>query len=71
MIEGPGHVSMDKIKEQVEKEVELCYEAPFYTLGPAGHRHRSRLRSHHVRHRRGDDWMYGAAMLCYVTPRSI
>ncbi|MGC2478332.1 MAG: phosphomethylpyrimidine synthase, partial [Candidatus Sulfotelmatobacter sp.] len=34
MIEGPGHVSMDKIKEQVEKEVELCYEAPFYTLGP-------------------------------------
>src|SRR5579885_1365297 len=34
MIEGPGHVSMDKIKEQVDKEVELCYEAPFYTLGP-------------------------------------
>src|SRR3984893_16199085 len=34
MIEGPGHVSMDKIREQVEKEVELCYEAPFYTLGP-------------------------------------
>ena len=34
MIEGPGHVSMDKIKEQVEKEAELCHEAPFYTLGP-------------------------------------
>ena len=34
MIEGPGHVPMDKIKEQVEKEVELCHEAPFYTLGP-------------------------------------
>src|SRR3954465_10369969 len=34
MIEGPGHVPLDKIKEQVDKEVELCYEAPFYTLGP-------------------------------------
>src|SRR6266404_228612 len=34
MIEGPGHVPMDKIKEQVDKERELCYEAPFYTLGP-------------------------------------
>ena len=34
MIEGPGHVPMDQIKEQVEKERELCYEAPFYTLGP-------------------------------------
>src|SRR4051794_27830028 len=34
MIEGPGHVPLDKIKEQVDKEKELCYEAPFYTLGP-------------------------------------
>src|SRR6266403_4000860 len=34
MIEGPGHIPLDKIKEQVEKENELCYEAPFYTLGP-------------------------------------
>src|SRR5215472_4264269 len=34
MIEGPGHIPLHKIKEQVEKEVELCYEAPFYTLGP-------------------------------------
>src|ERR1700739_4926087 len=34
MIEGPGHVPLDKIKEQVDKENELCYEAPFYTLGP-------------------------------------
>ena len=34
MIEGPGHVPLDKIKEQVDKEVELCYGAPFYTLGP-------------------------------------
>ena len=55
MIEGPGHVPLDKIKEQVEKEVELCYGAPFYTLGPAGHRHRARLRPHHVGDRCGDD----------------
>ncbi len=34
MIEGPGHVPLDKIKEQVDKEVELCHGAPFYTLGP-------------------------------------
>ena len=34
MIEGPGHIPMDQIKVQVEKENELCYEAPFYTLGP-------------------------------------
>src|SRR5437588_1650342 len=34
MIEGPGHVPMDKIKEQVDREMELCYGAPFYTLGP-------------------------------------
>src|SRR5207244_11585839 len=34
MIEGPGHIPIDKIKEQVDKEKELCYEAPFYTLGP-------------------------------------
>ena len=34
MIEGPGHVPMDKIKEQVDKEVELCDGAPFYVLGP-------------------------------------
>src|SRR5258705_3624216 len=34
MIEGPGHIPMDQIKMQVEKEREMCYEAPFYTLGP-------------------------------------
>src|SRR5438128_8961747 len=34
MIEGPGHIPIDKIQEQVDKEVEYCYEAPFYTLGP-------------------------------------
>ena len=34
MIEGPGHIPMDQIELQVQKERELCYEAPFYTLGP-------------------------------------
>src|ERR1700677_4946114 len=69
MIEGPGHVSMDKIKKQVEKEVELCYEAPFYTLGPLvtdiapGYDHiTSAIGAAMI------GW-YGAAMLCYVTPK--
>src|SRR3989454_8331890 len=67
MIEGPGHVSMDKIKEQVEKEVEFCYEAPFYTLGPLvtdiapGYDHiTSAIGAAMI------GW-YGADMLCYVT----
>src|SRR3974390_3781729 len=34
MIEGPGHIPMDEIQLQVEKEVDLCHGAPFYTLGP-------------------------------------
>jgi phosphomethylpyrimidine synthase len=69
MIEGPGHVSMDKIKEQVEKEVELCYEAPFYTLGPLvtdiapGYDHiTSAIGAAMI------GW-HGASMLCYVTPK--
>src|ERR1700751_1641064 len=69
MIEGPGHVSMDKIKEQDDKEVELCYEAPFYTLGPLvtdiapGYDHiTSAIGAAMI------GW-YGAAMLCYVTPK--
>src|SRR5450432_2061066 len=69
MIEGPGHVPLDKIKEQVEKEVELCYEAPFYTLGPLvtdiapGYDHiTSAIGAAMI------GW-YGAAMLCYVTPK--
>ena len=69
MIEGPGHVSLDKIKEQVEKEVEYCYEAPFYTLGPLvtdiapGYDHiTSAIGAAMI------GW-YGAAMLCYVTPK--
>jgi phosphomethylpyrimidine synthase len=69
MIEGPGHIPLDKIKEQVEKENELCYEAPFYTLGPLvtdiapGYDHiTSAIGAAMI------GW-YGAAMLCYVTPK--
>src|SRR6202171_3612851 len=69
MIEGPGHIPLDKIKEQVEKEKELCYEAPFYTLGPLvtdiapGYDHiTSAIGAAMI------GW-HGAAMLCYVTPK--
>jgi phosphomethylpyrimidine synthase len=69
MIEGPGHVPMDKIKEQVDKEVEWCQAAPFYTLGPLvtdiapGYDHiTSAIGAAMI------GW-YGAAMLCYVTPK--
>ena len=69
MIEGPGHVPLDKIKEQVEKEIELCDGAPFYTFWPfvadiaPGYDHitsaigTAMIGSH------------GASMLCYVTPK--
>src|SRR6202140_3363265 len=69
MIEGPGHVPLDKIKEQVDKEKELCYEAPFYTLGPLvtdnapGYDHITSAPGAAM-----IGW-YGAAMLCYVTPK--
>jgi phosphomethylpyrimidine synthase len=69
MIEGPGHVPMDKIKEQVDKEVEWCHGAPFYTLGPLvtdiapGYDHiTSAIGAAMI------GW-YGASMLCYVTPK--
>jgi len=69
MIEGPGHVPLDKIKEQVDKENDLCYEAPFYTLGPLvtdiapGYDHiTSAIGAAMI------GW-HGAAMLCYVTPK--
>jgi phosphomethylpyrimidine synthase len=69
MIEGPGHIPIDKIKEQVDKENELCCEAPFYTLGPLvtdiapGYDHiTSAIGAAMI------GW-YGAAMLCYVTPK--
>ena len=69
MIEGPGHVPMDQIQMQVEKEVEWCQEAPFYTLGPLvtdiapGYDHiTSAIGAAMI------GW-YGASMLCYVTPK--
>jgi phosphomethylpyrimidine synthase len=69
MIEGPGHIPMDQIELQVKKEVELCHEAPFYTLGPLvtdiapGYDHiTSAIGAAMI-------GMYGAAMLCYVTPK--
>ena len=69
MIEGPGHVPMDQIELQVKKEMELCYEAPFYTLGPLvtdiapGYDHiTSAIGAAMI------GW-YGASMLCYVTPK--
>jgi phosphomethylpyrimidine synthase len=69
MIEGPGHVPLHKIQEQVDKERELCHEAPFYTLGPLvtdiapGYDHiTSAIGAAMI------GW-HGAAMLCYVTPK--
>ena len=69
MIEGPGHIPMDQIELQVQKEHELCYEAPFYTLGPLvtdiapGYDHiTSAIGAAMI------GW-YGASMLCYVTPK--
>jgi phosphomethylpyrimidine synthase len=69
MIEGPGHVPLDKIKEQVDKEVEYCFGAPFYTLGPLvtdiapGYDHiTSAIGAAMI------GW-HGASMLCYVTPK--
>ncbi|HEV2177631.1 MAG TPA: phosphomethylpyrimidine synthase ThiC [Terriglobia bacterium] len=69
MIEGPGHIPMDQIKLQVDKERELCHEAPFYTLGPLvtdiapGYDHiTSAIGAAMI------GW-HGASMLCYVTPK--
>ncbi|GAB2744342.1 phosphomethylpyrimidine synthase [Amycolatopsis magusensis] len=69
MIEGPGHVPMHKIKENVELEEQLTGEAPFYTLGPLatdiapGYDHiTSAIGAAQI------GW-YGTAMLCYVTPK--
>ncbi|CAM1335005.1 phosphomethylpyrimidine synthase ThiC [Tenacibaculum aestuariivivum] len=68
-IEGPGHVPMHMIKENMEKQIELCDEAPFYTLGPLttdiapGYDHiTSGIGAAMI------GW-YGCAMLCYVTPK--
>ncbi|MCC7260121.1 MAG: phosphomethylpyrimidine synthase ThiC [Alphaproteobacteria bacterium] len=69
MIEGPGHVPMHLIKENMDKQLELCHEAPFYTLGPLttdiapGYDHiTSAIGAAMI------GW-FGTAMLCYVTPK--
>jgi phosphomethylpyrimidine synthase len=69
MVEGPGHVPMQKIKENVDLQMELCHEAPFYTLGPLttdvapGYDHiTSAIGAAMI------GW-FGTAMLCYVTPK--
>ncbi len=69
MIEGPGHVPLHKIAENVQVEEELCHGAPFYTLGPIttdiapGYDHiTSAIGAALI-------GMYGTAMLCYVTPK--
>ncbi len=69
MVEGPGHVPMHKIKENVDLQMEWCKEAPFYTLGPLttdiapGYDHiTSAIGAAMI-------GMFGTAMLCYVTPK--
>jgi phosphomethylpyrimidine synthase len=69
MIEGPGHVPMHKIKENMDLQLEVCHEAPFYTLGPLvtdiapGYDHiTSGIGAAMI------GW-FGTAMLCYVTPK--
>src|ERR1700760_2086873 len=69
MIEGPGHIPMDKIKEQVDKEVEMCDGAPFYVLGPLVTDIAPEY--DHITSAIGAAMIgwHGAAMLCYVTPK--
>lgn len=69
MVEGPGHVPMHKIKENVDRQMAICAEAPFYTLGPLttdiapGYDHiTSAIGAAMI-------GMFGTAMLCYVTPK--
>ena len=69
MIEGPGHVPMNKIRENMDRELQTCHEAPFYTLGPLvtdiapGYDHiTSAIGAAMI------GW-FGTAMLCYVTPK--
>lgn len=69
LIEGPGHVPMHKIKENMEKQLADCHEAPFYTLGPLttdiapGYDHITSAIGASI-----ISWM-GTAMICYVTPK--
>ena len=69
LIEGPGHVPMHKIKENMDRQIEKCHEAPFYTLGPLttdiapGYDHiTSAIGAAQIA------WL-GTAMICYVTPK--
>ncbi|WP_027009701.1 phosphomethylpyrimidine synthase ThiC [Conchiformibius kuhniae] len=69
MIEGPGHVPLQRVKENMTEELQHCFEAPFYTLGPLvtdiapGYDHiTSGIGAANI------GW-YGTAMLCYVTPK--
>ncbi|MBD5173211.1 MAG: phosphomethylpyrimidine synthase ThiC [Bacteroidales bacterium] len=69
LIEGPGHVPMHKIRENMDRQIEKCHEAPFYTLGPLttdiapGYDHiTSAIGAAQIA------WM-GTAMICYVTPK--
>lgn len=69
LIEGPGHVPMQKIRENMDRQLEKCHEAPFYTLGPLttdiapGYDHiTSAIGAAQIA------WM-GTAMICYVTPK--
>ncbi|APW46955.1 phosphomethylpyrimidine synthase ThiC [Rhodoferax antarcticus] len=69
MIEGPGHVPLQMVKENVDKQLSACFEAPFYTLGPLitdvspGYDHISSAMG------AANIGWYGTAMLCYVTPK--
>ena len=69
MVEGPGHVPMDQIPMNIEKQIEVCHEAPFYVLGPLvtdiapGYDHITSAIGAAIA------GQHGAAMLCYVTPR--
>jgi len=69
MIEGPGHVPLNMVEENMQKQLEYCHEAPFYTLGPlitdiaAGYDHiNSAIGGALIAH-------FGCSMLCYVTPK--
>ena len=69
MIEGPGHIPIHKIKENIDKAIEVCFDAPFYTLGPLttdiapGYDHiTSAIGAANI------GW-WGTSMLCYVTPK--
>ena len=69
MIEGPGHVAMHQIKENMEKQLQYCHEAPFYTLGPLTTDIAPAY--DHITSAIGAAMIgwFGTAMLCYVTPK--